>query len=164
VRDIQDGVRDLSIRGLFRSVSPVLAPLLWTAILVGIGVFTGMLLFIIPGLWVLTQWSVAAPAVVIERLHAVDALRRSRQLVEGHGWQVFGVIVVTVLLIFIVDIVLVSLASAISKSNAAIAVANLIGGVLMAPVFALASAVLYLSLRHLRGEPAPPAGGSSEPE
>src|SRR5437764_6713507 len=33
-RDIQDGVRDLSLGGLFRSVTKVLAQLLWTAILV----------------------------------------------------------------------------------------------------------------------------------
>jgi len=74
VRDIQDGVRDLSVGGLFRSVSPVLAPLLWTAILVGAGVFLGILAFIIPGLILLTQWAVAAPVVVIEKRTAVQAI------------------------------------------------------------------------------------------
>ena len=64
VRDIQDGVRDLSIGGLFRSVSKVLTPLLWTAIIVCIGVFLGFLAFIIPGLVLLTWWAVAAPVVV----------------------------------------------------------------------------------------------------
>ena len=36
VRDIQDGVRDLSLGKLFSSVTKVLGPLLWTALLVGL--------------------------------------------------------------------------------------------------------------------------------
>src|SRR3954470_10294458 len=101
VRDIQDGVRDLSLTGLFRSISKVLAPLLWTAILVGIGVFIGFLAFIIPGLVLLTQWAVAAPIVVCEVRTAPQALGRSRQLVHGHGWRVFSVLMVTFLLVLI---------------------------------------------------------------
>ena len=97
VRDIQDGVRDLSLGGLFRSVSKVLAPLLWTAILVGLGVFVGFLAVIVPGLVLLTWWAVAAPVVVCEVRTPTEAIRRSRALVRGHGWQVFSVLVVTFL-------------------------------------------------------------------
>lgn len=157
VRDIQDGVRDLSLTGLFRSISKVLAPLLWTAILVGIGVFIGFLAFIIPGLVLLTQWAVAAPIVVCEVRTAPQALGRSRQLVHGHGWRVFSVLMVTFLLVLIVDLALASAANALSGGKVAFAIAQLVGGTLTAPVFALASAVLYLELLQLRGEQLPPA-------
>jgi hypothetical protein len=160
VRDIQDGIRDLSLGGLFRSVSKVLAPLLWTAILVGIGVFLGILLFIIPGLILLTQWAVAAPVVVCEVRTAPEAIGRSRALVRGHGWQVFSVLVVTFLLVLVVDLALASVANAVSSSDIAFAVAQLIAGTLTAPVFALASAVLYLELLQLKGEQLPPAGAA----
>jgi hypothetical protein len=158
VRDIQDDVRDMSIGELFRSVLPVLGPLLWTAILFGIGVFIGFLAFFIPGLVLFTQWAVAAPAVVIENRTAAQALGRSRELVRGHGWQVFGVVLVALLLVIIADTTLAGLASAISNTNVAYAIANLVAGVITAPVFALASAVLYLSLLKLKGEALPPAG------
>jgi hypothetical protein len=161
VRDIQDGVRDLSLGGLFRSVSKVLAPLLWTAILVGVGVFLGVLLFIIPGLILLTQWAVAAPVVVCEVRTAPQAVSRSRQLVHGHGWRVFSVLIVTFLLILIMDLVLASIANAISGSGIVLAVAQLLGATLTAPVFALASAVLYLELLQLKGEQLPPADMAS---
>jgi hypothetical protein len=157
VRDIQDGVRDLSLGKLFRSVSKVLAPLLWTALLVGVGVFVGFLAFIIPGIVLLTQWAVAAPVVVCEVRSPLEAVRRSRQLVHGHGWQVFGVLVVTFLIVLVADLVLASVANAISGSDIAFAIAQLIGGTLTAPVFALASAVLYLELLQLGGEQLPPA-------
>ena len=150
VRDIQDGVRDFSIGGLFRSVSRVLAPLLWTAIIVSVGVFLGLLLFIVPGLWLLTQWAVAAPVVVIEERSAPEAISRSRELVLGHGWQVFSVLVVTLLLVVLADATFASLAAAISDSVVAFAIANLIAGVITAPIFALASAVLYLELVKLK--------------
>lgn len=157
VRDIQDGVRDLSLGGLFRSVSKVLAPLLWTAILVGLGVFVGFLLFIVPGLVLLTWWAVAAPVVVCEVRTPTEAITRSRGLVRGHGWQVFSVLVVTFLLVLIADLLLASLANAVSGSDIAFAVAQLLAGTITAPVFALASAVLYLELLQLKGEQLPPA-------
>jgi hypothetical protein len=157
VRDIQDGKRDLTVAGLYRSVVKVLAPLLWTAIIVGVGVFLGILAFIIPGLVLLTQWAVAAPVVVCEVRTAPQALGRSRELVRSHGWQVFGVLIVTFLLVIVASTALQGLASAISNSRVAFAIANLIAGTLTAPIFALASAVLYLELLQLKGEPLPPA-------
>jgi hypothetical protein len=161
VRDIQDDVRDLSIAGLFRSVTPVLAPLLWTGIVVVVGVCLGVVAFLIPGLVLLTWWCVAAPAVVMERLHVMEALRRSRALVQGHGWQVFGVLMVTAAIVLVVDLVLATAASAISGGKVSLAVASLLGGVLTAPFFGLASAVLYLALRRARGEAAPAAGADA---
>jgi hypothetical protein len=161
VRDIQDGVRDLSIGGLFRSVSKVLAPLLWTAILVGLGVFVGFLAFLIPGLVLLTWWAVAAPVVVCEVRTPTEAISRSRGLVRGHGWRVFSVLVVTFLLVLIADLLLASLANAISGGDIAFAVAQLLAGTITAPVFALASAVLYLELLRLHGEQLPPADMAS---
>jgi hypothetical protein len=157
VRDIQDGKRDLTVAGLYRSVVKVLAPLLWTAIIVGVGVFLGFLAFIIPGVILLTQWAVAAPVVVCEMRTAPQALGRSRELVRGHGWQVFGVLIVTFLLVIVASTALQGLASGVSNSRVAYAIANLIAGTLTAPVFALASAVLYLELLQLKGEPLPPA-------
>ena len=40
--------------------------------------------------------------VVLERPPGLRALRRSRELVRGNGWQVFGVILVLVVLVAVV--------------------------------------------------------------
>jgi hypothetical protein len=48
---------------------------------------TGLL--VIPGLWLLTRWSLFAPAVVRERLRPLAALRRSSELVQGNFELVF---------------------------------------------------------------------------
>jgi len=46
-------------------------------------------LLIIPGLWLLTRWSLFAPAIVRERLGPLAALRRSSELVQGNFEVVF---------------------------------------------------------------------------
>ena len=44
---------------------------------------------VIPGLWLLTRWSLFAPVIVREGLGPVGALRRSSELVSGHFELVF---------------------------------------------------------------------------
>jgi hypothetical protein len=46
-------------------------------------------LLVIPGLWLLTRWSLFAPAIVRERLGPLAALRHSYDLVSGHFEVVF---------------------------------------------------------------------------
>ena len=46
-------------------------------------------LLIIPGLWLMTRWSLFAPVIVRERLGPLAALRRSNQLARGNFELVF---------------------------------------------------------------------------
>ena len=90
VRDVQDGRRDHSMGELFSAVAPVALPLIGLAIFAGIAIAIGFVLLVIPGLILLTIWAVAAPVMVIEHPGVFTALGRSRELVRGYGWQVFG--------------------------------------------------------------------------
>ena len=153
VRDIQDDVRNLSLGGLLRSVGPAFAQLLWTALLLGICVTLGLFALIIPGLIIGTLWSVAIPVVVCEARTAPQALGRSAQLVRGYGWQVFGVLLVTAVIL----LVLLALANVIAANGIGAVVAELVANTLTAPLFALAASVIYLELLQLKGESLPPA-------
>jgi hypothetical protein len=44
---------------------------------------------VIPGLWLLTRWSLFAPVIVRERLGPLAALSRSNEMVKGHFELVF---------------------------------------------------------------------------
>ena len=94
VRDVQDGSRDSSVGQLVEETWPVVLPLIGAGILAGIGIAVGLVILLVPGLILLTIWSVIAPVIVVERSGAIDAFGRSRALVKGNGWQVFGVIFV----------------------------------------------------------------------
>lgn len=159
VEDVQDGRRDHSVGELVNAVTGVIGMLILTGIVVGVLVAIGFVLLIVPGLILLTIFSVVAPIVVLERKGTFDAMSRSRELVKGNGWQVFGVIIV----VFLVTIVLSSLIAGIGAAGgtAGRVIGQIIGSTLTAPVAALASAVLYFELRRTKGEvgPAPDAPG-----
>jgi hypothetical protein len=152
VRDILDGRRDYDLGSLFRSVTPVLGTLIIAGILAGIGIGIGFVLLIVPGLFLLTIWAVIAPVIVVERTGAIDAFGRSRALVKGNGWEVFGVILILLAITIVVGIVFSALFLAISDSFVGYFIGNLIERVLVAPLSAIAAAVLYFQLKGVHGE------------
>ncbi len=144
VADVQDGRRDATASQLLRAVTPVLGQLIVVGIIAGVGIVVGFILLIVPGLILLTIWSVAAPVVVLEHPGARAALRRSRELVKGNGWSVFGVIVVLDVLV-LVFIFAIEVIAASAGTGVELVVAVVIG-ILTAPIPALAAAVLYFRL------------------
>ncbi len=92
VKDVRDGRRDQAIGDLFSAAAPFILPLIGFGILFGIGVAIGFILIVIPGLILLTFWSVGAPAIVVEGIGPIDAFGRSWRLVRGNAWSVFGVL------------------------------------------------------------------------
>ena len=154
VRDVQDGRRDNSVADLLRSVSPVVAQLIAVAVISGIGIAIGFVLLVVPGLYLLTIWSVVAPVTIVERPGVPAAFGRSRALVQGHGWQVFGAIVLVFLLLLAVGVVSAILVGGMGDAGAAVVGWAL--NVLTAPVAALVASVLYFALREAHGEPPRP--------
>lgn len=68
-------------------------PLLGLAIVAGLATGLGYILLLVPGLILSVLWSVAAPAVVVEKRGVFESLQRSRDLTRGHRWSVFGLLV-----------------------------------------------------------------------
>ena len=151
VRDVQDGSRDSSIGQLIEETWPVVLPLIGAGILAGIGIAIGLIIFIVPGLILLTIWSVIAPVIVVERSGAINAFGRSRALVKGNGWQVFGVIFVVFLISGIASFVLQAIGVSISDTFAMRALFSLIASTLTAPIAALAASTIYFNLIALQG-------------
>ena len=158
-RDILDGRRDHSVGSLLRAVVPVLGPLIVAGILAGIAIGIGLLLLIVPGLFLLTIWAVLAPVIVIERKDAMSSFGRSRELVRGHGWQVFGLLIVVLVMVILLSAVLAIIAYLLSDTAVGSAIASLISNVTIVPFFSITMATLYFALRDAHGEAPVPALG-----
>ena len=156
VADIQDGRRDATVGQLLGAVRPVLGSLIWVGIVAGVAIGIGFILIIVPGLFLITIWAVFAPVIVLERPSGLGALGRSRELVHGNGWQVFGVIVVLVIGVDIVAAVIEGVGG--SAGTGVGIVVRVIVSILAAPLAALAASVLYFELGgRSTGTPAEPA-------
>jgi hypothetical protein len=90
--EAERGADRITARGVLRELrqaAPVVPPVI-VASVVAITVPTAATgLLVIPGVWLLTRWSLFAPVISRERPGPVQALRRSSRLVRDHFWLVF---------------------------------------------------------------------------
>lgn len=77
-------------------------PMIALTILWILGLLIGYILLIVPAIILATMWSVAAPALVAERLNPVAAFGRSRALTKGIRWPVFGALLLFVIVYFVI--------------------------------------------------------------
>jgi hypothetical protein len=154
VDDIRDGRADLTLGQTFERVRPQLISIIVAGILAAIGVFLGLLLLIVPGLVLLTWWVLIIPVVVIEERRAGEAFSRSRELVRGYGWGVFGVIVLTILIVIGFNIALGIILLPVADWLQSL-LSNIISGTLVTPFIAVAWTLLYFRLRAAKETPAP---------
>ncbi|MDV9191572.1 hypothetical protein R6L23_25765 [Streptomyces sp. SR27] len=52
-------------------------------------------------LWLMIRYSLASPALMLERQGVFASLKRSAKLVQGSWWRIFGITVLTQLLVFV---------------------------------------------------------------
>jgi len=145
VQDIRDGRADLSVSETVSAGLRVIWPVAAASILAGIAIAIGLVLLIVPGLWLITIWAVIIPVIVIERSAALASFGRSRQLVRGHGWHVFGTLVLVFIIEIVVDIVLGLIFSALPHVWRS-ALSTIISGTLIAPFIALVVTLIYYRL------------------
>jgi hypothetical protein len=149
VQDARDGSFDSTMGEVFSRVSPSIAPLIGASLLAGLGIAVGLLLLVIPGLVLLTIWAVIAPVIVVEKRRAMESFGRSRELVRGHGWTVFGIVVITGLLSGVASALLQAAFSFLPRFLE-IVIGNTIAQAVVAPFSAIAIAITYFRLRDER--------------
>jgi len=152
-------VRELRVSGnlqplgaIFESVRPRVGALFGIGLLAGLGIGLGLVLLLVPGLYLLTIWALIIPVLIIERGPAMDSFGRSRELVRGNGWQVFSVMVVV---LFITILVQQAFRALGGHAFIGLFLTSLLPGILLAPLGGLAASIMYFDLRELRGELAP---------
>ncbi len=157
VQDVRDGRADLSFGETVSAATPYLWAVAGASILAGIAITIGLILLIVPGLFLITIWAVIVPVIVIERSGALASFGRSHQLVRGHGWHVFGTLVLVFLILIVVDILLGLVFSALPTLWRT-GLSTVVSGTVIAPFLALVVTLIYYRLSGANGTQDPANG------
>lgn len=164
---------DVAAEVLRRRLWPIIAAGIYRAALI----CGGLLLVVVPGLYVLASYAVLAAVIAAEpTLGARAALRRARTLTAGYRLRALGCVGVPYVMSFVVNTLVTDGVGALIKAlEGGARTANLAGmmsgtmaAILLTPVVAVPQALLYLDLRvrkealdlevALAALPSPPAG------
>jgi hypothetical protein len=148
--EAERGAHRITVRGVLRELrqaAPVVPPVI-VASVAAITVPTAATgLLVLPGVWLLTRWSLFAPAISRERLGPIRALKRSNELVRGR----FGLVFLTATVALILEETLVhagALAGVLISGSDTWGewVGATIATSLITPLAALATSVTYQRL------------------
>lgn len=143
----------------------VALPLFLLGLLSAIGIGIGLILLLVPGVILYIMWSVAAPALVEERLGPIEAFGRSADLTRGARWKVFGLTLIIVVFYWMFSLLVVMLgamwyggltdfaASAAGGVPIGYLAVNAIAGTLTSAVWGVIQTSLYVELRDWKDGP-----------
>jgi hypothetical protein len=136
---------DPSVEQSYRFGFHRLGSVLLVSVLVGLATVGGLILLVIPGIYVGVRLAVSIEALVVEGRRGTEAMGRSWSLVGGHWWHAFGTLLVAALLTGIVNAVITTPFSGMSWVVQALAAA--VATVVTLPYGVLVGVLLYLDLR-----------------
>ena len=162
VQDVRDGRVDLDLRATISAATPFVGAVAAASVLASIGVAVGFALVIVPGLILITFWSLLVPEIVIGGAGPLEAFGRSWRTVRGYAWNVFGTFVVMFIIYIAFEIVLSLVLVALPVAWRSL-IADLVAGALVTPFIAAVITLIYYRLTAAHGEQAEPAAAGPGP-
>jgi hypothetical protein len=162
VSDVRDGRADLSVSETFSQVYPKLGTIVVAGILLGLAIAVGLALLIVPGLFLMTIWIAVIPAIVLENRGIGESFGRSHDLVRGNGWNVFGVIVLTLLILIGVGLVIGLVLSPLATWLANL-IQQIVGNTIVTPFIVAVWTLVYYRLKEREETAAVPSAPEPEP-
>lgn len=133
----------------------LLPAIAWVVLLYDLGTLGGLILLIVPGVYLLVQWYVCAQAAVVEELRGRKALGRSAQLAKGSWWRVCGISIVLAVIISVagagISIPLNLLADRVDSGQVSLA-GRVLSDAITYSFGALSATLLYFDLRSRHDE------------
>lgn len=146
--------REVAIGSCYRAVVRKLARIVGIRLLAGLLVGLGLLLLVVPGIIWAVAFSLVTPVIMLEGPSETRVLKRSRLLTKGFRWQILGLFVLYLLVVY----GLVFFGTVLARltgggipgmySSAPIArLVNLLSGVFLGPFAGILTVLIYYSQR-----------------
>lgn len=121
----------------------------WAAILVAIVTMIGYILLVLPGIYFSVLFMLYPFAVVLEGKRGWSAAERSKELVKGRWWHVFGRLFVAGLILGLIYMIALGIAGIIDESY----ILPIVQFVLTVVITPISVAFSYLVFKHLKANP-----------
>jgi hypothetical protein len=128
--------------------------IIWVAFLANLVAVLGLILCIIPGVYLWVAFALAVPVLLTEGIKGTSSLGRSKGLVEGRWWPTFAILLVGTVLAGIVGGITAALAGGFQSAEPGSflafvvgAVSGTVGSMISTPFVAAFTTVLYFDLR-----------------
>jgi hypothetical protein len=130
------------------------APIFLAIVLAAVGIAIGLVLLVLPGIYLAVRWFFVPQTVVLEEARGPGALRSSGEIVKGFWWRTFGIVILANLAATVPSLLLtVPFAGIAEQSDRAIwsLIGQMLAESITTPFIALLSTLLYFDLRARRG-------------
>jgi len=130
--------------------------MLSTGLLLVVMAWAGLVLLVLPGVWVMVRGFLTSIVVVLEGRKGMDAIKRSFALTKGQAWRIVGLTLLPALLavivLFLCDMIAISVGALILHDRAGLdllvgTVGDVLGQVLFTPVIGITGVLLYYDQR-----------------
>jgi hypothetical protein len=125
-------------------------PIFFAVALAAVGIALGLILFVVPGVYLFIRWYFVPQTVVIEGARGPAALARSVLVTRGRWWRTFGIWLLANLIALLPALLLAApFTSAAESSDRALweLIGMILAEIVGAPFLALVSTLLYYDLR-----------------
>jgi hypothetical protein len=139
--------RPVSFGQAWEEFKPRLMPLLGATLLSGLAITIGVILCIIPGVYLGVLFSLVGSALVLERCGVGAAFGRSKTLVTGAWWRTFGILLLAAVISWIISWIIslpFGLASGLSGSLTDPTAALSAGSLILSTIGAIIASTITL--------------------
>lgn len=143
----EDQGQNMSLGQSFKTSLPVVLPYFLVSLLAGLATLLGAIFLIIPGIIVGVWFSLVPYVFFAEGLRGTQALARSRQLVSGSWWAIFG----RLILVGIVVIAVTMPFSILSNIPFLGVLASIFSSVLTSSITLIFGYCMYKAVRAIKG-------------
>lgn len=140
-----------SIGSAFSNGMNRVGTLIGLAIATGLLIGIGMVLFIVPGVILMCIWAVVIPVCVVEKKGLGECMSRSAELTKGYRLKIFGLFLLVGIVIFVLAIIVVAIATAISAGSVIVMAILMLIVLLIPQAFNnVMIAIIYYDLRAVK--------------
>ncbi|HKN25569.1 MAG TPA: glycerophosphoryl diester phosphodiesterase membrane domain-containing protein [Candidatus Acidoferrum sp.] len=151
--------RDTSVTEAYGQAKGSITIVIAILIMTGLATIVGMILLIIPGIYLACRLAVSVPVAIAEKESPVASMERSMELTKGYGWQLFLLFLLVFVLAYVVAMILqfpvmfFTVTAALAKHQVSTGVlvysylAEYVSQVIVAPIGTISACLMYYNLR-----------------